>query len=271
MRAGGAAEGRDEVQLAGAAAGRCLVIDQQPHAVGRHHAGEERRDEEQQHGRGSASRSADRESRWPAPRAACPTAAAPAASVSAATRQQQAQSSQARVVLRIASARQVAQRQRQHEDRDQRAPHVDAAAEVRRQHAAAQQLHAHHEEAGPEGDQVADGHRGPAQQAARSWLQPSCRVQGVAARISGSVTVSDAAPAAPGHAAAQCPPPTVRRHRPRARIRPSAPVAAPSCRPDSAAITASSCALQRVARGHRPALRAGMRAELAGSRGREAK
>ena len=168
--------------------------------------------------------------------------------------QQQAQLRQAGVVLRVAAAGQVAQRQRQHEDGDQRAPHIDAAAEIRRQQAAAQQLHAHHEEAGPEGDQVAERHGAARRAAAIAHGCSRVPDQGPAAGSAALPKRPARASSAPDHAGAPRPPPTVRRHRPTAHSRPSAAGAAPRCRPDSAPRTASSCARSAAARGHRLAL-----------------
>ncbi len=75
-------------------------------------------------------------------------------------RQQQHRSSQKKgavqrqpwIVDRQSAASEITERQRQHEDSNDAAPHIDAAAEVRRQDATAQQLNGHDDEAADKGE-----------------------------------------------------------------------------------------------------------------------
>ena len=180
-------------------------------------------------------------------------------------REQHAQFRQPGFALRIAAAGEIAQRQRQHEDRDQRAPHIDAAAEVRRQQPAAEQLDAHHEEARPERDEVAEHHARPEircvgfMAAVSCWTRPERRPWCV---LAGRRKL--AASSARDRAGAPRPPPTARRHRPTSRIRPSAQGAARGAvRSPRASTTASSCARSAARDSTGSALLAGMRAQLA--------
>src|SRR5690606_23773977 len=61
-----------------------------------------------------------------------------------------------RVVSRPTAAREISDRKREHEDRDDRTPDVDTAAERGRQHAPTEQLDRHNEEARPAGDEVGE-------------------------------------------------------------------------------------------------------------------
>ena len=66
----------------------------------------------------------------------------------------QAQLAQARPPLRQAPTEQVAERQRQHENRDDAAPDINAGPKPRRQRPPAKQFERHDDEAADEGEEV---------------------------------------------------------------------------------------------------------------------
>ena len=72
----------------------------------------------------------------------------------AAARKKKPNACERRCTHRQPPAPQITDRERRHEHRDDAAPHIDAAAEVGRQNAAAQQLERHHGEAAAEGERV---------------------------------------------------------------------------------------------------------------------
>src|SRR4029078_7018474 len=77
--------------------------------------------------------------------------------------QDHAESPHARRHHRVAAAGEITERQRQHENRDDRAPYIDAATEGRREQPAAEQLHGHHKKARPTRNQIRQtgSHRSP--------------------------------------------------------------------------------------------------------------